>query len=168
MRFVVTIVAMAAIAGCAGNPAPVPVEASRADLSALAGRWEGTYESAQTGRTGHIEFTLAAGHDTATGDVIMIPANHRQGVQSNGASPPRPDSPPPPPDRLTIHFVSIHGTEVVGTLDPYRDPDCGCMVVTTFAGTAEGSTIKGRYDTRGEGVRPSHGRWEVLRTPKPE
>jgi hypothetical protein len=67
---------------------------------------------------------------------------------------------------LTIHFVRKEGKNVVGTLDPYRDPECACQVSTTFQGTFRDSgTIEGTYTTvpaqPGGGV--STGRWLVTR-----
>ena len=44
-------------------------------LLAAVGEWVGEYSSAETGRVGSIVFTLAAGRDTAAGDVMMVPAN---------------------------------------------------------------------------------------------
>ena len=62
--------ALLLLAGCAGNPSPVPVVGTASDVRALSGEWAGEYRSPETGRTGSITFKLAAGRDTAFGDVL--------------------------------------------------------------------------------------------------
>ncbi len=156
--------AVVAAAGCAGHPASVPVQASAGEVAALAGRWEGEYSSTETGRGGSIVFTLTAGRDSAQGDVLMIPAGSRQAVVSA-----LPGGPPftqagPTPAVLTIRFVRLEQGHVSGTLDPYRAPDCDCVVSTTFVGTLAGERITGTYTTRGvPRDAPVTGRWEVRR-----
>src|SRR5262245_11848817 len=61
------------VMGCAGTAPRIPVEGSAQDLAALAGDWRGEYQGAAGGRSGLLEFHLAAGADTATGDVLMFP-----------------------------------------------------------------------------------------------
>lgn len=68
------LIVLLAAAGCASNRAPVPVTGERAELAAMAGRWEGWYRSDETGRSGSIVFRLTAGGDSAAGDVVMTPA----------------------------------------------------------------------------------------------
>jgi len=54
-------------AGCAFNPPPVPIDAPAADQERLAGRWAGSYERANSGRAGSIEFDFVSGEDHAHG-----------------------------------------------------------------------------------------------------
>ena len=161
-----TLLTASAVYGCATqSQAPVPVQAQSADLSALVGEWTGEYSSAATGRSGSIVFTLAAGRDTAFGDVVMVP---------RGASDPLVPDPraggagtvvaPSAGRGLTIRFVRLTGDSVSGVLDPYRAPDCNCVLTTTFAGRVRDDRIEGTYTTRGEASgSPQTGRWEVTR-----
>ena len=67
---------------------------------------------------------------------------------------------------LAIHFVRKHGSSVHGTLDSYRDPDCQCVVTTTFDGSFQGgSVIEGTYSTVPSiaGGTVSGGTWRVTR-----
>ncbi len=150
--------------GCAANPSPVPVEAAGSDLGALAGRWEGSYSSAQTGRSGSIVFTLEAGHDTATGDVLMIPSNSDRPLRPAGQDKIQPQQAAPMPSVLTIRFVRLQGDEVRGELLPYQAPDCDCMLETVFTGRLSGGRIEGTFTTYGERQpAPSTGHWQVRR-----
>lgn len=165
MRALVAGVAVVLAAGCAGNPSPVPVLASPADLSALGGSWEGEYSSSQTGRSGSIVFQLAAGRDTAFGDVLMVPkvdSRERDAAQTGSSVWPPPQL---AAQLLTIRFVRVEGGEVSGTLDPYQDPECGCLLSTTFVGRLDGDRIRGTYTTYGalHNV-PITGRWEARRS----
>jgi hypothetical protein len=155
-----------AVAACSrAEPALVPV--SGGGVGALAGEWEGSYASPQTGRGGSIVFRLTAGRDTAEGDVVMVPRGTAQPLQR------APDAPGaasaaahPIPEALAIRFVRAEGGRVSGQLEPYRDPDCACPVSTVFEGTVSGDRIEGTFTTRGS---PAHGTatgtWRVRRKP---
>ncbi len=130
-------VLMAAL-GCQAPGMPIPV---RGSIDPLVGDWAGEYVSPETGRTGSIVFSLVAGRDTASGDVLMIPSN--------------PDFPPTvarsddpqqrAPRVLKISFVRCEGNEVSGWLDPYPDPDTGEKTSTTFEGVIKGDKLEGRF-----------------------
>jgi len=67
---------------------------------------------------------------------------------------------------LTIRFVRMERNQVVGTLDPYRDPDCGCQLKTTLRGEfTDESTIEGTFNSIGSEMShlPTSGRWKVSR-----
>jgi hypothetical protein len=149
--------------GCASTPAAVPVEGTASDLSALAGRWEGEYESAATGRLGSITFELTAGQDHAHGDVLMIPrgsdAPYRPAPRTGGD----PASPGAISQLLTIRFVKAEGGKVSGTLDPYWDPDCKCEVTTTFVGEVREDTVEGTFASNRNAGRV-FGTWKARRT----
>jgi len=58
---------------------------------------------------------------------------------------------------------------VVGTLDPYRDPECACQVTTTFQGAfRDRGTIEGIYTTVPSisGRKVTSGNWKVTRVKK--
>lgn len=160
MRIPACIAVAGVLAGCAANPSPVPVQASAADREYLAGRWEGTYESQETGRSGSIVFNLDAGRDTASGDVVMIPAERdRAGYRADRTLPRAPQM--APAEVIPIRFVRVQGERVMGRLESYRAPECDCPATTTFSGRREGNRISGTYVTEGEGLRRSRGRWQV-------
>jgi hypothetical protein len=149
------------LAGCAaGLPAPVAVQGADADLQALAGEWAGEYWGGSDGRSGSIVFRLDAVTGAAVGDVVMVPA---------GAGPLRPhpevsaDAAAAVPV-LGIRFVRAEGGQVTGVLDPYRDPECGCALTTTFRGRLGDGVVEGTFVTRGSGTHPeSTGGWRVRR-----
>ncbi len=156
-----------AMAACAGNPAPVPVYASRADWEILSGRWTGSYSASTPRRHGVIEFTLAAGDEQASGDVVMI---------ADGARTPYRPYPPGDPrlapieaqytQLLTIKFVRAENGQVSGTIGSYWDPDRSCQATAMFLGAAASRKIDGTFtSTCEDGVRQLHGTWQVTRQP---
>lgn len=148
--------------GCATTSPPVPIEGTAAQISALAGHWEGEYESEATGRSGSIVFDLKAGEDHAHGDVVMIP----RGSSTAYRPAPRPSGegagPAATAELLTIRFVRAEGETVSGTLDPYWDPDCSCEVTTTFVGAISGDRIAGTFTSMRTAGRVS-GTWKATR-----
>jgi hypothetical protein len=163
MRSLVFVLALAGLglSSCSSMPPPVPVSGSPAQIQALAGSWAGSYSSAATGRYGTVRFTLAAGSDTAHGDVFMVPRKPiRPTQQQSGAV----VSSPATPSTLHIAFVHAAGDSVRGTLDPYQDPDCACTLVTWFEGRMSGNRIQGRYTSRNtETGERTFGEWSVKR-----
>lgn len=158
MRTLMLVSLMAAL-GCASRGTPVAVEGPVPDVGQLVGEWWGSFESGATGRAGSIRFSLAAVADTAWGDVVMQPNDTLQFGASG-----RPSMPPPAALVLPIRFVRVEGDRVRGLLEPYRDPNCGCMVITTFEGTIRGDVISGRYLTEHrDHARVVEGTWEVRR-----
>ncbi len=157
----VLLVAMIFVA-CTPPPPSIPVLAESVDLAKLAGEWGGDYNNS-AGRSGIITFTLSAGKDTASGDVMMFPAGSQQ-----------PYLPPDYPQgmgtigrhsqALKIRFVRVAGLNVSGTLEPYVDPDCGCVLATTFQGRLDQDLIEGTFVSRiVNGERVYTGRWKVIR-----
>jgi hypothetical protein len=168
-KFFLCASAAALLAGCKSLQTPVPVIGPKLDLSVLVGDWSGEYTSPETGRSGSISFTLQAGKDTAIGSVVMVPKAQNQPIMAGGAV----DRPTvmstatqKPGELLTIRFVRLEGSQVLGTLDPYRDPDCGCQLATTFRGEfKDATTIEGTFNIVGSGMEhlPSSGHWKVTR-----
>ena len=136
---------MLATAACAVHPKPLPVLGTAPDISALAGDWAGEYRSAETRRTGHITFTLAAGRDTAFGDVIMVPPVEEFPVHEPGFPTIKMRA---QPQVLTIRFVRVEGDSISGQIAPYQDPECECRIATTFRGRLRGNRIDGDFVTR--------------------
>jgi hypothetical protein len=96
--------------------------------------------------------------------VLMIPAGSNQPIMREGIGQPPAVEPGAIPSVLSIRFVDYRDGQVSGALDPYRAPDCNCIVNTTFIGTIAGDVIKGTFTIRG-GQRevPVTGEWEVRR-----
>jgi len=154
----------AAVIGCATKTPGIELTSSDFDLNPLVGVWRGDYSNPQTGRRGTIAFSLRAGESFASGNIVMIP---------------KPDSLLTPEERelvsdvpatgrsvLSIHFVRKQGGNLNGTLDPYRAPDCDCIVNTTFQGSfADERTIQGTFTTvpSKAGTSITTGTWKVVR-----
>ena len=155
------------LAACAGNPRSVPVFASRADWEILSGHWSGSYSTSPSTRHGVIEFTLSAGEEQASGDVLMV---------ADGAHGPYRPYPPNDPRQgpinapytqlLTIRFVRADRGEISGTIASYWDPDRSCQASATFLGGAQNRVIEGTFkSTCEDGVRQLRGTWRVTRQP---
>lgn len=154
---------------CAYDPPPVPVSGDRATLGFLAGEWSGSYSSADTDRHGDIFFRLRAGADTAQGEVLMT-RWHDMYPSHDLRSPDQPAAPQATaaPPVIPIDFVRADGNTVYGSLEEYRDPDCGCLLQTTFTGTIQRDRLEGTFVTLhlDSGLR-HQGTWAVERTGPP-
>lgn len=158
-RFIMTL-AVAGIAAaaidCASRPPEIELTANDFDLNPLVGQWRGDYTNPAAGRSGTIAFTLRAGESSASGNVIMIPGKPDSVTAAAAMA----------RSVLKINFIRKEGRKVTGTLDPYRDPTCGCQVVTTFEGTfTDSRTIEGTFATvpSQPGPATTGGRWKVER-----
>jgi hypothetical protein len=146
--------------GCATAPSPTSVYGAESELASLAGVWNGQYWSADTGRSGTIRFELAADGSGAWGDVDLVAATRGERTPAN----PRPAPDSPSSQQLAIRFVRVGEGTVSGTLEPYRDPDCGCVLSTTFVGLLEGNKITGTYlSNGGPGHAATSGQWRAER-----
>jgi hypothetical protein len=151
----IPLVAGVTLGACATTQLKVPVGG---DVSVLAGRWEGDFSSRDGRRTGSIMFDLRAGRDTAYGDVLLVPEGLQRQNQTR-------DDVHVAPELIAIRFVMVRDDLVRGTLEPYRDPSCGCRLHTVFSGTLKGSIIEGTYRTYHVDTRETHeGSWLVRRT----
>lgn len=160
-----TMLVGVAFMACATAPqTPVPLAGAPADVAALAGRWDGSYSSAATGRSGSISFTLTASGDSAFGDVVMIPRGFGRPLQAAGPAG-APGAPAPPRSSvLSISFVRVAQGHVSGTLAPYADPETGEQLYTTFEGRLRGDAIEGTFTTRRAGAAGTQtGQWKVTR-----
>jgi hypothetical protein len=150
-------------AGCSSAPAPVPVAGAPSDLGLLAGEWGGEYRGETSGRSGSIVFKLSAGADTAYGDVVMIPRERNpKHLPSQDPSVGLPFA--RAPEVLTIAFVRASGGGVSGRLNPYREPECDCVLLTRFEGQVRGDIIEGTFTSqRLDGSDRQTGAWKVTR-----
>jgi hypothetical protein len=158
-------VAAALAAACTSTPDPVPVVAESSELATIAGEWRGYYDSPAVDRHGSIIFTLEAGRDTAYGDVTMVPSGWTEAL-SPYQDPAATARDAPRPETLRIQFVRVEMGTVSGTMQPYRDPECGCAVYTTFSGTLKGDVIEGTFVSRPGHGAPYKGLWRVARKEK--
>ncbi len=155
---------VSALAACAGTPEPVPVRGQTEVVARLAGEWRGAYSSRETGRSGSIVFELEAGRDTAYGDVVMVPRERPPDTEEGWDRMWEFGRGPGGAEVLKIRFVQVEGNRVSGLLDPYRDPECGCVLITTFEGRVRDGVIEGRYTSRQQGSTTSYGgTWRVER-----
>jgi hypothetical protein len=140
---------------------------SVADVRGLVGEWAGEYTSDGLGRSGSITFTLAADGDTARGDVIMIPRGLHAPLQP--AREPQDGLRTRAPEVLTINFVRVTGNQVDGSLAPYVDPECGCILYTSFVGRLAGNMIGGTFVSLNAamGTMRQTGTWNVVRRRAP-
>ena len=162
-RLTVLAVVLSA-AGCTPVIMKTPVNGPPIAVARLAGEWQGDYSSAESGRRGVIAFRLRAGSDTAEGDVIMQSRDESDPTAPNVSGVPW-DAVRTTHQPLAIRFVFVSDNEVSGMLSPYRDPDCGCMLTTTFRRTLKGDVIEGTFRSEGDGFLhiPAAGQWRVKR-----
>jgi hypothetical protein len=154
MRALIRVTPLLVAAACATNPAPVPLVADPEGKRLLAGEWVGEYSSPETGRVGSIAFSLVQ-HDTgacgihaehAHGDVLMIPRESPDaGRTANGEY--QTVEGAPSPQVLRIDLMRVVGDHLTGTIEPYRDPETGYAVSTTFEGTITQDFIVGEFVT---------------------
>ena len=157
------------VGACAANPPPVPVYASRADWETLSGRWRGSYSTSAPARRGLIDFTLSAGDEHASGDVMMIAEGTRVPYRAYPPGDPRlAPIEAPYTQLLTIKFVRAAQGQISGTIASYWDPDRSCQASATFLGSAQLRAIDGAFtSTCEDGIRQLHGKWRVTRQPAP-
>lgn len=160
IRWILLVLTALVLSACAYNSPPVEVVGNKKDLSMMKGDWRGEYSSSESGRKGNIIFTLSADSDTAHGDIMMYAHSDELVYSEENKDLGKPIL----PAVLTIRFVQIRKGWVTGMLDPYRDPECGCILETTFIGKLKGATIEGTYSTQGvEHDLVQEGSWFVKR-----
>ena len=165
-QIVVAALAVASIA-CASTPPGFGVTSSDFDVGPLVGVWRGDYTSPQTGRTGTIGFTLRAGESFAAGNVVMIPKPDSLLTPEEREL--FSDTPPSGRAVLKFNYLRKEGNNVTGTLDPYRAPDCDCIVNTTFYGVFKDErTLEGTFTNvpTKAGSTISTGTWKATRVKK--
>lgn len=144
---------------CTWVGSPVPVSG---EVPALAGEWMGDYWSAESGRRGTIVFRLAAGSDTARGEVIMYEGSIHPPMPTDPGSRHTTDR---PAVALSISFVRVSAGVVTGRLDPYRDPECGCLLTTEFIGNLKADTLAGTFTSyHHEMAKTVRGEWRAVQS----
>ena len=167
-RLAVPVVLAALLAACSSAPPPPPVsvDANQKDLNSMAGDWSGEYFSGDTGRTGSIRLTLDAEQGAVSGTVLMFPKGRSSAMEPANRQASPSTSAPRGGQPLSIRFILIEDGMVSGTLEPYKDPECDCLLSTTFTGRVHGDVIEGSFVSHGG---PAHvtqdGRWKVTRKP---
>jgi hypothetical protein len=161
MRTFVTGFSAIVLAGCALNPAPVPVRGDSWGIAELVGEWIGEYQSPDTRRSGSIHFVLEAGRDTAFGDIVMVPGITSRQYTDDPEIWPRRFPLRSDPRALFIRFVNVVDDRVSGAITPYPSPDCECTLHTMFTGQRRGDRIEGTFLTRHEdcGMKTESGTW---------
>lgn len=159
--------ALTLLAGCASSPPPpVEIAGPAGDLRALVGEWNGTYAYADDRRGGSIRLHLGldpgADSTTAFGDVLMIPRNIGEARQQRANGTPAGST--AGPQALEIRFIAVQGGSISGTMEPYRDPESGSILSTTFTGRLAGEVIEGTFLAfGGQPNVPLRGAWKVTR-----
>ncbi len=165
MRWTLSLALASLVAGCATNPAPVPISADPEGQALLLGDWSGTYFTTDGGRVGSIVFQFHQ-HDSTgfecLGDVVMVPRTMGQPVlpaDEGGVA-----QPEEAVRVLAIEHIRVTGHQISGVMTPYQDPETGEGLSTTFEGRIDGDTIKGTLLTihARSGVRDD-GTWDVTR-----
>jgi hypothetical protein len=158
------ILAVVLAACSSAPPPPVSVDANQRDLNAMAGNWSGDYFSGDTGRTGSIRLALDAEQGAVSGTVLMFPRGRSSALEPANRQASPSTSAPRGGQPLSIRFIVIEDGMVSGTLEPYRDPDCDCLLSTTFTGRVHGDVIQGTFVSHGGPGRVTQdGRWKVTR-----
>jgi hypothetical protein len=156
----------AVLAGCGHRaaptaPSPVRVHGAQADQRALEGSWSGEFRDERTGRGGTIRFVLVSGQDTAYARVLVHGAGPRvtcgdplsEAVAAGDTE-----------LVLRLAWLSVDQGSVGGWLQPYHDPEAGCVMDTWFEGLARRNRIEGSYFARPtDGRMIRVGKWEVRR-----
>jgi hypothetical protein len=161
MKRTLACLALVVIAGCQSRSPAVRLQGEPVVLARLVGEWDGQYWGGSSGRSGVLSFSLASGSDTLYGDVTMLGS---QGQRLNAIeSPDVHKAHVRVAQSLRVDFVRVAEDAVAGTLEPYRAPDCDCVVSTTFRGRVVADTISGTFVTRDAGTVLSEGSWRVVR-----
>jgi hypothetical protein len=154
------VVTAVVLLSCTAIPPPeIPFNASESAMESLAGRWSGNYWGGPQGRSGLITFELEEGDGHAHGEVIMLPEDRREFSPAY-----RPTQLLPSPQPLRVEFIRAADGQMTGTLEPYRDPGCECLLSTSFMGSIHEEVIEGSFVTvGGPGHLKDMGNWKVER-----
>ncbi len=149
--------------GCKTVQTPIPVYGTSEDITQLLGEWYGEYTSLEANRHGTIYFKFEVDADSAVGRVIMKQGQWDEDYFEDINAPHF-----QPSEMLTIRFVQIGLDRVVGRMNDYKDPLCGCQLHTIFEGHIDGDRIEGVYVSHGDGFHmTTSGQWSVNRYKRP-
>jgi hypothetical protein len=153
------ILGLTVLAGCTYHPSRFPIIGKIDDKSRLTGQWLGEFTSTHPDRSRSIAFQLEPGRDSASGEVSLDASYVGQGVRHQGQGlHPRVST----TTVVRIRYVRADESTVEGALEPYDDPDCGCMVTTAFLGVLRGDSITGEYVSRSRWA-TRQGAWRMSR-----
>lgn len=159
-RTTTMLAGLVAFTACTYYPANFPIYGTTDERARLAGDWEGEFDDSRAGGGGSISFRLEAGRDSASGDVTLL-ASHIGNAQL-GYETRVPTARTATRTTLRIGYASVGASLVEGILEPFRDPECDCMVDTSFRGELRGDSIVGRYVSR-RGWTMRRGEWRMSR-----
>ena len=153
------IVGLTILAACTYHPSLFPVIGRIDAKSRLTGEWLGEFTSTHPDRSRSIAFQLEPGRDSASGEVSLEASYVGQGTgyREQGLYPRV-----SPTTVVRIRYVRADESTVEGVLEPYHDPDCDCVVTTTFLGVVRGDSITGEYVSRGAWT-TRQGAWRMSR-----
>ena len=140
--------ALASAACSSGAPsASASVRGMPDDLQLLIGTWVGEFLDPATGESGTMHFTLDAGLELDTGEVILHPTADRPELMV-----------------LAIRQVALDRRGQVAVLArAVFDPQCKCELRIELSGTLDGDRMSGEYTRiRRRDVRQG-GRWSMTR-----
>ena len=126
-----------------------------AAAASLAGRWEGTYTSDVSSKSGKLVLVLNGSDESASGQLQLTPTGGRTVGPEGTAEPAAPAAkgkkaaPAPASSGLAVSASKSGDDKVTGSVDgSYVDPGCNCSVVSTFEGELTGNTIVGTISAR--------------------
>jgi hypothetical protein len=136
----------------AAAPAAAPAPAASASL---AGRWEGTFTTDVTQKSGKMVLNLNGADDGANGMLMLTPTGGKtvgpEGAMAPAAAPAKGKAAPAAPASggLSVTAMKASDDKVSGSVDgAYMDPGCNCSVVSTFEGELNGNTLVGTISAR--------------------
>jgi hypothetical protein len=134
--------------------APAPAGPMAAAPASLAGRWEGTFTTDVTQKSGRIVLTLNGSDESASGMLMLTPTGGKtvapEGAAAPMAAPAKGKAAPAAPaGGLAVTAMKSGDDKVSGSVDgSYMDPGCNCTVVSTFEGDLNGNTLTGMISAR--------------------
>lgn len=154
------IVTLAAAAACAGRTAP-RVGAS-APITALSGRWSGTYhvEEPSPAPDGTLVLDLHASDEGAVGTVVLTGPDG-QTVQPANTDPTLGTSAGDRP--LAIRWFAASDGMMYGDIDLYADPTRETVALTTLRAAPGDDAIAGTFRTTYADGTQASGTWRVTR-----
>jgi len=132
--------------------APAPAGPMAAAPASLAGRWEGTFTTDVTQKSGKIVLNLNGSDESASGQLMLTPTGGKT-VAADGAAPmaapAKGKAAAAPAGGLAVTATKTGDDKVTGSVDgSYMDPGCNCTVVSTFEGDLNGNTLVGTISAR--------------------
>lgn len=131
-------------------------------MAVLSGDWDGSYWTASSAARGKLKLFIGAGVESEYGDVTLTTPLGEHPIADEG---PAHRAHTRLAQSLRIDLARVVDGRLMGVLEPYVSPDCGCVVTTTFSGAISGDTIRGTFARRGNGG-DVDGEWMAIRAPR--